>query len=74
MKCCSTNWIDVRLISPEPVIHIVGDPTIPGDEVEAETYRIAQFQAWDMLCGSMAPELGGQAGVSGHHRCKFLRS
>lgn len=51
---------EVRLISPEPVIHIVGDPAIPGDETEAENYRMAQFESWDMLSGRSAPELGGR--------------
>lgn len=50
----------IRLISPEPVIHIVGDPAIIGDDIEAERYRIAQFQAWDMISGRLAPELGGK--------------
>ncbi|MBV8570401.1 MAG: beta-glucosidase [Acidobacteriaceae bacterium] len=50
----------VRLISPEPVIHIVGNPEIPGDDVEAEKYRLAQYQAWDMLSGRLHPELGGK--------------
>ncbi|MFL6416993.1 MAG: beta-glucosidase [Bryobacteraceae bacterium] len=50
----------IRLISPEPVIHIVGDPSIPGDEQEAEAYRLAQFEAWDMISGRLAPELGGR--------------
>ena len=50
----------VRLISPEPVIHIVGDPTIPGDQAEAEAYRLAQFESWDMISGRLAPELGGR--------------
>jgi hypothetical protein len=49
-----------RLISPEPVIHIVGDPSIPGDEAEAEGYRLAQFESWDMISGRLAPELGGR--------------
>src|ERR1700685_3751650 len=51
---------NARLISPEPLIHIVGDPAVPGDEVEAGMYTQAQFQAWDMLSGRMAPELGGK--------------
>lgn len=51
---------DARLISPEPLIHIVGDPAIPGDELEAEMYTRAQFQAWDMLAGRLSPELGGK--------------
>jgi len=50
----------IRLIWPEPVIHIIGNPAIPGDEVEAEHYRLAQYQAWDMISGRMAPELGGR--------------
>lgn len=55
-----TELPGARLISPEPVIHIVGDPEIPGDEIEAGMYTEAQFQAWEMLCGRMAPELGGK--------------
>ncbi len=51
---------DVRLIAPEPVIHIVGNPDIPGDVEEAAAYRMAQFQSWDMLSGRMEPELGGR--------------
>jgi hypothetical protein len=50
----------VRLISPEPVIHIAGDASIPGDKEEAEAYRLAQFEAWDMISGRLAPELGGR--------------
>ena len=51
---------NIRLISPEPVIHIAGNPDIPGDEAEAEAYTLAQFQTWDMLSGRLAPELGGR--------------
>ncbi len=50
----------VRLTAPEPVIHIVGDPAIEGDELEAERFRVAQFETWDMLSGRMCPELGGR--------------
>jgi len=49
-----------RLISPEPVIHIVGNAHIPGDEEAAEQYRLAQFEAWDMISGKASPELGGR--------------
>lgn len=55
-----TELPTARLISPEPVIHIVGDPDIPGDETEARMYTEAQFQAWEMISGRMAPELGGK--------------
>lgn len=50
----------VRLISPEPAIHIVGDPKRPDDVRRAEAYRTAMFQAWDMLAGRIDPELGGR--------------
>ncbi len=50
----------VRLISPEPVIHIVENPELPGSGSEAEMYTLAQYQAWDMLSGRLAPELGGR--------------
>ena len=50
----------VRLLSPEPVIHIIGNPEIPGDDVEAENYRRAQYQVWDMLSGALFTELGGR--------------
>jgi beta-glucosidase/6-phospho-beta-glucosidase/beta-galactosidase len=48
-----------RLVSPEPVIHIIGDPQRPADVHEAEAYRTSMFEAWDMLAGRLHPELGG---------------
>ena len=50
-----------RLVSPEPVIHIAGDPDIEGHSGEAERYRVSQFEAWDMLSGRLDPDLGGKA-------------
>jgi len=55
-----TELSRVRLISPEPVIHIAGRPEIPGDEEEAEAYRLAQFEAWDIISGRLEPQLGGR--------------
>ncbi len=55
------NELDgIRLLSPEPAIHIIGNPEIPGDEIEAENYRLAQYQVWDMLSGRLFPEIGGR--------------
>lgn len=51
---------DVRLISPEPVIHIVGNPEIENDAAEAAAYTNAMYEAWDMLSGRLDPELGGR--------------
>ena len=48
-----------RLITVEPLIHVVppqGRPDLGG---EAAAYRNSQFEAWDMLSGALAPDLGG---------------
>ena len=50
----------VRLVATEPAIHIVGNSDIPGDVEESAAYTLAQFEAWDMLTGRFAPELGGK--------------
>lgn len=49
----------VRLLAPEPAIHIVGNPDIPGDVEESIRYTLAYFEAWDLLSGRLMPELGG---------------
>jgi beta-glucosidase/6-phospho-beta-glucosidase/beta-galactosidase len=51
---------DSRLVSPEPVIHIIGDPERPADAQQAEAYRTSMFEAWDMLAGRLHPEFGGK--------------
>jgi hypothetical protein len=51
---------NLRLIAPEPVIHIVGDPKRPDDVLQAAEYQSAMFEAWDMLSGRAQPELGGK--------------
>ena len=51
---------DARLVSPEPVIHIVGDPARPDDVKQAAEYRMSMFEAWDMMSGRVQPELGGE--------------
>ena len=50
----------VCIASAEPVIHIVGRESIPGDCFAAEKHRLAMFEAWDMLTGKSHPELGGR--------------
>jgi hypothetical protein len=50
---------DALLVSPEPVIHIVGRPGVPGDAEQAEAYRMAMFEAWDMVLGRVHRDLGG---------------
>jgi beta-glucosidase/6-phospho-beta-glucosidase/beta-galactosidase len=50
---------EVTIVSPEPVIHIVGRHDVPGDDIAAEQYRTSMFQAWDMIFGRLDPDLGG---------------
>ena len=45
---------------PEPLIHITAHPDRPWDRDAVENYRQAQFHAWDMVCGRLHPELGGE--------------
>ena len=48
-----------RIVHVDPVIHVVADPDRPQDRDDAEAYRRAQFQSWDLLSGRLCPELGG---------------
>lgn len=48
-----------RIVHPDPVINVIADPARPEDESGAAAYRRGQYESWDMLCGQLAPELGG---------------
>jgi hypothetical protein len=50
---------DARFIQAEPLIHVVADPRLPETAIGAEGHRQAQFEAFDMMAGRVAPELGG---------------
>jgi len=50
---------DARFITTEPAIHVIGSARNPAQQRAAESYRLSQFQALDMLCGRIEPELGG---------------
>jgi beta-glucosidase/6-phospho-beta-glucosidase/beta-galactosidase len=49
----------IRIVHTEPLIHVVAAPDRPHDHAAAEGFRLAQYQAWDMLSGRLFPELGG---------------
>jgi hypothetical protein len=49
-----------RFVHCEPVIHIVSDPQHGNGRLEAERARQAQFQAFDMIAGTLWPQLGGE--------------
>ena len=48
-----------RFVWAEPLIHIAPRPRYPDDAAAAEEARQGQFEAYDMLTGRSAPELGG---------------
>ena len=48
-----------RFIAPEPLIHNVPPLSEPWNTGPALAQRNSQFEAWDMLSGRTAPELGG---------------
>lgn len=52
-----------RFVHCEPLIHVVADPSRPQDGPDAEGFRQAQFQAFDLISGRMWPQLGGREGL-----------
>gem|GEM_PF-32963 len=48
-----------RFVHADPMIHVVADRYRPHEQHDAEFHRQNQFQAWDMLCGRLWPQLGG---------------
>jgi beta-glucosidase/6-phospho-beta-glucosidase/beta-galactosidase len=48
-----------RMIFPEPLIHNVPPRWRPWNTAPAARQRASQFEAWDMIAGRAAPELGG---------------
>jgi hypothetical protein len=51
---------NARFVHVDPIIHVAAMLKRPEDRLDAEAYRLSQFQSWDMLCGRLWPELGGQ--------------
>ena len=50
-----------RLAQVEPIFNVVAHPDRPAEAELADRYRLAQYQAWDMLGGRLRPELGGHS-------------
>jgi beta-glucosidase/6-phospho-beta-glucosidase/beta-galactosidase len=50
----------IRIVHTDPAINVVAHPDRPHDIAAAEAFHQAQYQAWDMLCGTLWPQLGGQ--------------
>jgi beta-glucosidase/6-phospho-beta-glucosidase/beta-galactosidase len=51
---------NTRITQIDPVINVLPkDPTNLNEQQAAESYRLAQYEAWDMLAGRQKPQLGG---------------
>ena len=48
-----------RFLHCEPIIQIAHDPKRPEERLTAEQHTAGQYEAWDMMAGRLAPELGG---------------
>jgi beta-glucosidase/6-phospho-beta-glucosidase/beta-galactosidase len=51
---------DARFVQADPAIHVTTGKKDATSKRRAENYRRAQFEAFDMLCGRLKPELGGK--------------
>ncbi len=50
----------IRFCQVDPIINVTSGTGRKQDGLAAEQYRQTQFDAWDMICGRSAPELGGE--------------
>lgn len=48
-----------RFVQCEPIIQISEEPGRPASRLDAQQHTAGQFEAWDMIAGRLAPELGG---------------
>ena len=48
-----------RIVTVEPLIHVIPPKGKQDIDGAAAAYHNSQFEAWDMLSGRVAPELGG---------------
>lgn len=48
-----------RFVQVDPIIHVAPQALRPAAQREAEHFRLAQYEAWDMLAGAQWPGLGG---------------
>ena len=66
-----------RFVHVDPIIHVMPPRDRPDLAEQAAIQRHGQFEAWDMLCGRSAPELGGSmdyidiVGVNYYHSNQF---
>lgn len=62
IAACDAIWeadSRARILHCDPIIHVISRDADPEAQAAARACSDAQFQAWDMLSGRLAPELGG---------------
>jgi UDP-galactopyranose mutase len=62
LAACDAIWsVDprARILHTDPLVHIAAPAGRPELEAAAASQRESRFEAWDMLSGRAAPELGG---------------
>lgn len=59
MEAIREHAPEARFVQCEPLIHVVAGTSRADDVNNAEGYRLAQFEAWDLLAGRQWPGLGG---------------
>lgn len=51
---------EARIVHTDPLVNVIGPPRRSREVAAARAYHEAQYQAWDMIAGRLAPELGGR--------------
>ncbi|WP_312816440.1 FAD-dependent oxidoreductase [Atlantibacter subterraneus] len=62
IAACDAIWqadSRARILHCDPIIHLLANPQDDVSQRLAAAETHAQYQAWNMLCGKEAPELGG---------------
>lgn len=50
---------ECRVVWSEPLIHVAPRNDAPDERQRAESYRLAQYEVYDLLTGRQEPEMGG---------------
>ncbi len=50
---------EARIVHTDPLINIIAHPHKPEERISSESYRLSQFDVWDMIAGHSNTSLGG---------------
>lgn len=63
VRCIRSASPSAKIMFTDPAIHVVTNKRTLAARYAAERYRLAQFEAFDMLMGVKSPELGGSSDI-----------